>query len=639
MSIESRSRQYGAIAGHWRIRDFLGSGSGGKSAVFRLVHTDSDSVESALKVVNLIEKRGTLDSLTESRKTEYERVKQECKDLAEREVLLMNRLQGRTNIVAYSDHTFVDWTDETGFGCDLLIRMELLKDLRTQIEAERRFGQDEILKIGRDICTALVLCHEKNILHRDIKPENIFYNEDGNYKLGDFGVSRILSAAPMSKASTGVCTPEYAAPEQLSGKYDKRVDIYSLGLVLYELSNGNRLPFAASSYVTETEVQERMLGTPLPAPCNASEPLAAVILKACAYDPEDRYQTAEDFLDALNRLAEVSQNQTVKLFPVDRGTQKAVPVARGNETQYAGSDTGKRKDSGETVYAKPGERKTQDAQPPQESGRRISKGLIAGVVVILALILCFLLREKHEHTWIDATCTSPRTCEECGETEGSALEHQWVDATCDKARACSRCGKTEGTALGHQWIDATCTSPMTCAVCNQVQGSEYGHQWNPADYQSPKTCLVCGETEGRSLGYELGYCSVTSNSNEKNSNSDVALGTWSDKFGQSYASSLRFWVADFGAWSDTEWIEYDVNGQFRQLDITAAAEAGSAAGTYFQIMVYADGKLIYTSEWISYDAPPVQDTIDIQNCSRLRIVCTTDSQAFCYAIVQGTLFN
>lgn len=288
MSIESRSRQYGKIAGHWQIREFLGSGSGGKSAVFRLVHTDSASVESALKVVNLIEKRGKLDNFTESRKAEYERVKQKSKDFAEQEVLLMNKLQGRTNIVTYSDHTFVDWADETGFGCDLLIRMELLTDLRSEIETGRKFDQDEILKIGKDICTALVLCHGKSILHRDIKPENIFYNEDGNYKLGDFGVSRILSAAPMAKASTSVCTPEYAAPEQMTGKYDKRVDIYSLGLVLYELSNNNLLPFATSSYISDIEMQKRMLNTPLPAPCNASKALASVILKACAFHPEDR---------------------------------------------------------------------------------------------------------------------------------------------------------------------------------------------------------------------------------------------------------------------------------------------------------------------------------------------------------------
>lgn len=58
----------------------------------------------------------------------------------------------------------------------------------------KRFAEAEIIKIGRDICAALVLCHGKDILHRDIKPENIFYNKDGNYKLGDFGISKILDA-------------------------------------------------------------------------------------------------------------------------------------------------------------------------------------------------------------------------------------------------------------------------------------------------------------------------------------------------------------------------------------------------------------------------------------------------------------
>ena len=319
----------------------------------------------------------------------------------------MNKLQGRTNIVAYSDHTFVDWADETGFGCDLLIRMELLTDLRSEIEAEHSFNQDEILKIGRDVCTALVLCHGKNILHRDIKPENIFYNEDGNYKLGDFGVSRILSAAPMSKASTSVCTPEYAAPEQLSGKYDTRVDIYSLGLVLYELSNGNLLPFAASSYITDAEVQKRMLGTPLPAPCNASKAFADVILKACAFHPGDRYQTAEEFLAELNQLAGFGSHPvrkappvgggtqklfpdsegTQNLFPVGGGTQKATPAAGGNATQYAVPNIPQKASGSQTVYAEPRAVGTPSYQVVRKDNPKIPKAAIIGIALVFILAI------------------------------------------------------------------------------------------------------------------------------------------------------------------------------------------------------------------------------------------------------------
>ena len=384
MSIESRSRQYGRVFDHWQIREFISSGSGGKSAVFRLVHSNSSSVKSALKVISLIEKRGDFESLSESRKAEYEQAKQKCKDCAEQEVLLMNGLQGRTNVVDYLDHTFIDWADESSFGCDMLIRMELLKDLRSEIENERVFNQDDILKIGREICTALVLCHSKNILHRDIKPENIFFNNNGNYKLGDFGVSRILSAAPISKASTGVCTPEYAAPEQMSGKYDKRVDIYSLGLVLYELSNGNRLPFATSSYITELEVQERMLGNPLPIPCNASQSFASVILKACAFNPEDRYQTAEDFLAELNYLAGVGPRPVMKAPPGGRGTQKATPSMGDYATQYASPDTPRKARGREAIYANPRTVGNISYQTARKGKPKIAK---AAVIIVLVLVV------------------------------------------------------------------------------------------------------------------------------------------------------------------------------------------------------------------------------------------------------------
>lgn len=304
MSIESRCSQYGTVFTHWQVGERLGGGSGGKTGVFRLVRRDAPQVTSAMKAISLIEERGRLEDLPDYRRREYEIARQQCTESAYHEVLLMLGLEGYSNIVDYKDHGFVDWTDETGFGRDMLIRMELLQDLRGKLARDQHFTEEEALRVGRDICTALVICHKKNILHRDIKPENIFINADGNYKLGDFGVSRILSAAPSAMASTGVGTPEYAAPEQFTGKHDKRVDIYSLGLVLYELMNRNCLPFAASRYVMAEAVQKRQLGMPLPSPCEASDGMAEVILKACAFRPEDRYQTAQELLDALSAVSE-----------------------------------------------------------------------------------------------------------------------------------------------------------------------------------------------------------------------------------------------------------------------------------------------------------------------------------------------
>ena len=239
-----------------------------ETAVFRLTHCDAEGVESALKIVSLMEEFGSLAKLSPARLSDYRSVLEKSKVQATQEVLLMSTLRSRTNTVEYLDHTFVEWEENGCFGCDMLIRMELLQDLRREINRRDPavLSQREIIKIGKDICQALILCHSKRILHRDIKPENIFFNQDGNYKLGDFGISRILSAAANSQASTGIGTPQYWAPEQMSGRYDQRVDIYSLGLVLYELCNGNRLPFAASSYVTDEEILLRLQGVRLPPP-------------------------------------------------------------------------------------------------------------------------------------------------------------------------------------------------------------------------------------------------------------------------------------------------------------------------------------------------------------------------------------
>ena len=333
MSIESRSKQYGSIFGDWHIEKFLGAGSGGKSAVFSLYRDNNGWREySAMKVVSLIEERGREETMPEFRKHEYSTVVREQRLSAEQEVQLMDQLRGKTNIVDYLDHRFFNWSDDTGFGVDLLIRMEKLTDLRSRLQEGRLYGEEEIARIGVDICRALTICHGKNILHRDIKPENIFFNEDMDYKLGDFGIARIMDVSTF-RASTGIGTPQYWAPEQVSGSYDARVDIYSLGLVLYELGNRNRLPFAATSYVREMEIQKRMLGTPLPAPCAVSERLAAVILKACAYRPEDRYQSAEEFSRGLEAVLRQHDRSDA------RGSYEKVALFREQASAGRNSDT------------------------------------------------------------------------------------------------------------------------------------------------------------------------------------------------------------------------------------------------------------------------------------------------------------
>lgn len=305
MSVDSRIKSQTAIFGNWIVDgDAIGDGTGRKNFVYKLKRGSAGWEEySALKVIPLTEEFGAWDKLSLAQQNNYGEMLFQKTQKAKEEIITMEKLRGNTHIVDYLDFDFVDWSGEDSFGRDMYIRMELLRDLRTELKHNCIFSEREIIKVGCDICKALSLCHSKGIIHRDIKPDNIFVNKDGNYKLGDFGISKSLPDLSNGYAGTGIGTFAYMPAEQLKGKYNKTVDIYSLGLVLYELSNGNRLPFALNTYATDQEVIQRLSGQKLPNPSNASEKLAKVILKACAFNPKDRYASAEEFLSALEKLA------------------------------------------------------------------------------------------------------------------------------------------------------------------------------------------------------------------------------------------------------------------------------------------------------------------------------------------------
>ena len=136
----------------------------------------------------------------------------------------------------------------------------------------------------------------------------------------------------------------------------------------------------------------------------------------------------------------------------------------------------------------------------------IFAALVAASCLSVTLVACV---SAHEHSWVAATCTEPKTCSGCGETEGEPLGHAWQEATCTMPILCSRCGATTGEALGHEWADATCTAPKTCSRCGATEGEPLGHSvesWK-ASKKSTCTehgietgvCTVCGETVEREL--------------------------------------------------------------------------------------------------------------------------------------------
>ena len=288
-------------------------GQGGYGTVYEIARTDFHSVEerAAMKVIRFPQDDSTNRVLlTEGYTRESIRsINREHLDHILDEYSLMIKMKGHRNIVRCDDCDAVPHDDEMGW--DVFIRMEFLKTLHQKLE-EGKLAEAEIITLGKDLCRALMQCEQYGIVHRDIKPENIFVNEYGDYKLGDFGISRTMEHT-MTATRTG--SYKFMAPEVFKGlEYGQTVDIYSLGLVLYWLLNSYRMPFMTAesipSYQENTNALQRRLSgnEELPMPASGSKELKAVVMKACSYQPEDRYPSAKDFFDALEAVSVASLN-------------------------------------------------------------------------------------------------------------------------------------------------------------------------------------------------------------------------------------------------------------------------------------------------------------------------------------------
>ncbi len=176
------------------------------------------------------------------------------------------------------------------------IVMELIdgSSLR-ELRASRRFGVEEVRSIGIAVARALRCAHAQGIVHRDVKSHNVMVTRDAKVKLMDFGIARVDGTGIKTQTGSVLGTPEYMAPEQArTGETSPRTDLYSLGVLLYELATG-RLPFTgndpfsvAFKHVSEDPAPPRSVEPGLP------EWLERVILKAMAKAPEERYQSAAE---------------------------------------------------------------------------------------------------------------------------------------------------------------------------------------------------------------------------------------------------------------------------------------------------------------------------------------------------------
>ncbi|MBV9758196.1 MAG: serine/threonine protein kinase, partial [Alphaproteobacteria bacterium] len=213
-----------------------------------------------------------------------------------REAQAAGRLQ-HPNVVGVYDY------GETGEFAYLVMEFVDGRSVKAALDAQERFPIPEVARVMRDLLDALQYSHEHGVVHRDIKPANMMLTPAGRVKVADFGVARIESSS-MTQVGTVIGTPAYMSPEQLAGQtVDSRSDIYSAGVVLYQLLTGDR-PYHGNNLTSI--YHQAMNAEPVPpSKLAVTVPPAfdPVVARAMAKRPGERYATAAEFAGAIDAAA------------------------------------------------------------------------------------------------------------------------------------------------------------------------------------------------------------------------------------------------------------------------------------------------------------------------------------------------
>ena len=546
-------------------QDLIGAGSFGK--VYKIRRDDLGlQTVSALKVIRVPQDASEVEELRDrsmDEKSIADYYTQTAQGIAE-EIRLLLSMKYCPNIVTIEDYHVERNAD--GIGYTVYIRMPLLESLeeraRSRFKTGEGFSSDEIVKIGSDICDALTACEGKKIIHRDIKPANVFIDEFGTFILGDFGIARQMDSATQSMHSQKG-TMNYMAPEIIRGEtgYDRTVDFYSLGTMLYRLANHNRFPFEPpypqpiSPLDSSSVMMKRLSGAEVPLPDDVPAALGEAIRKACAADPKSRYRSAAEMKQALKQgAAGVFSSPAAQAAAAAAGTVGAgiastgagTSGSRGTYNAWNGAPSVPDDDDDSTIGAvgtdlwlqEQKRREAEEARRKAEQARAEEQRRQEAEAKRRKELEAQRAREAEAKRKAEEAARQKQEQEEAARKAAAASAafkkekkggvpkivyllaigvvlyfvyrstyHDYKPATCTEPETCSICGKTRGEPLGHSWEAATCTEPETCSRCGATNGEPAEHTWIDATCTEPMTCAVCGTTSGEPLGHD--YAAAT----------------------------------------------------------------------------------------------------------------------------------